>query len=313
MRVAYFECFSGISGNMLLGALLDAGVSAELLRQTLASLDIGAELRISNVNRSGITSTSVEVLTQHPAHEVVHAHDHHQHRHEHTHEHVDSHPHTDHAAHRNGHDRNHVHHDSHHRSLSKIREIIRNADIPAPAREVALRAFEMLGEVEAKIHNVPVESIHFHEVGAVDSIADIVCGAVGCHALGVASFICSPLNVGGGTVRCAHGEFPVPAPATLALLKGAPVYSSGVKHELVTPTGAAMVRALECQFSPFPAMTIEAIGYGAGSCNLGGHPNVLRISVGELDGRCQTYGGSRIAEHHEQLGPVMRSTEFSAP
>lgn len=305
MRVAYFECFSGISGNMLLGALLDAGVSAELLRRTLASLDIGAELRISHVNRSGIASTNVEVLTEHLAH-VMHAHDHHQHRHEHTHEHVHSQSHTDHAAHRNGHDHNHVHHDSQHRSLSKIRAIIRNADIPAPACELALRAFEMLGEVEAKIHNVPVESIHFHEVGAVDSIADIVCGAVGRHA-----FVCSPLNVGGGTVRCAHGEFPVPAPATLALLKGAPVYSSGVKHELVTPTGAAMVRALECQFSAFPAMTIEAIGYGAGSRNLKGRPNVLRISVGELDGPVQALGGgSRIAEHHEEPGQITSSREF---
>jgi uncharacterized protein (DUF111 family) len=161
--------------------------------------------------------------------------------------------------------------------------MIRNAEIPGPAREMALRAFAILGEAEAKIHNVPIESIHFHEVGAVDSIADIVCGAVGCYALGAEAFICSPLNVGGGTVQCAHGEFPVPAPATLALLKGAPVYSSGVKHELVTPTGAAMVRALQCQFSPFPAMRVDAIGYGAGSCNLKGRPNVVRISVGELD------------------------------
>jgi hypothetical protein len=164
MRVAYFECFSGISGNMLLGALLDAGVSEELLRRTLASLDIGAELRISHVNRSGIASTNVEVLTEHPVYEVVHSDDRHQRR-EHTHEHVHSHSRNDHVAHRNCHDHNHVHHDSH-RSLSKIREIIRSGDIPAPAREVALRAFEMLGEAEAKIHNVPVESIHFHEVGA---------------------------------------------------------------------------------------------------------------------------------------------------
>jgi pyridinium-3,5-bisthiocarboxylic acid mononucleotide nickel chelatase len=281
MRVAYLECFSGISGNMLLGALLDAGVSEDLLRQTLASLDIGADLRISHVNRSGISSTNVEVLTEQPIHEVMHSHDH-PHTHELTYEFVHSHSRAGHAKHRNDHDHNPVHRDTHHRSLSNIRELIRKADIPAPAREVALRAFEMLGEVEAKIHNVPVESIHFHEVGAVDSIADIVCGAVGCHALGVASFVCSPLNVGGGTVRCAHGEFPVPAPAALALLKGAPLYSSGIQHELVTPTGAAMIRALECHFSSFPAMTVDAIGYGAGTHNLKGHPNVLRISVGEL-------------------------------
>lgn len=297
MRVAYLECFSGISGNMLLGALLDAGVGEDLLRRTLASLDIGAELRISGVNRSGIASTNVEVLTEHPLQEFDHSHDNHQHAHKHTREHLHSHSHNDDGSQGNGHDHKDAHHDLHHRSLSKIREMIRNADVPAPAREVALRAFEMLGHAEAKIHNVPVESIHFHEVGAVDSIADIVCGAVGCQALGVAAFICSPLNLGGGMVRCAHGEFPVPAPATLALLKGAPVYSSGIKHELVTPTGAAMIRALECRFSPFPAMTVEAIGYGAGSCNLNGRPNVLRISVGEVDESVQALGGgTRIAE-----------------
>lgn len=302
MRIAYLECFSGISGNMLLGALLDAGVSEELLRRTLTSLDIGAELRIDHVNRSGIASTHVEVLTGDPVHEAVHSHHHHQHRHERAHEHIHSHSHIAHGTHRNGHDHKHIHHDSHHRSLSKIREIIRNADIPAPAREVAFRAFEMLGEAEATIHNVPVESIHFHEVGAVDSISDIVCGAVGCHALGVASFVCSPLNVGGGTVRCAHGEFPVPAPATLALLKGAPIYSSGIKQELVTPTGAAMIRALECRFSPFPAMTVEAIGYGAGSRNLNGRPNVLRISVGELSEPLQATGQSaRIPKDREHV------------
>lgn len=308
MRVAYFECLSGISGNMLLGALLDAGVSEELLRNTLASLHIGAELHISHVNRSGIASTNVEVVTEDPLHGLAQSHDHHEQQHERTHGHAHSHGHAHHAANRDGHDHNHAHHDAHHRSLSKIRGIIRNADIPAPAREVALRAFEMLGEAEAKIHSVPVESIHFHEVGAVDSIADIVCGAVGCHALGVASFLCSPLNLGGGSVRCAHGEFPVPAPATLALLKGVPVYSSGVKHELVMPTGAAMIRALECGFSPFPEMTVDAIGYGAGSRNLNGHPNVLRISVGELDASAQAQGGSTwIAKQQRIHDPLRKS------
>jgi uncharacterized protein (TIGR00299 family) protein len=166
--------------------------------------------------------------------------------------------------------------------LSQICEIIRKADIPEPARKTALRAFELLGEAEAGIHNVPIESIHFHEVGAVDAIVDIVCAAVGCHALGVDAFICSPLNVGGGMVACAHGEFPVPAPATLALLKGVPVYSSGVKVEMVTPTGAALVRALDCRFAEFPRMQVESVGYGAGSRNPEGKPNVLRISIGEL-------------------------------
>jgi uncharacterized protein (DUF111 family) len=147
---------------------------------------------------------------------------------------------------------------------------------------MAIRAFELLGQAEAGVHNVPIESIHFHEVGAVDTIVDIVCASVGCHALGVNRFICSPLNVGGGTVKCAHGEFPVPAPATLALLKGVPVYSSGINSELVTPTGAALIRALDCSFSAFPSMSVESIGYGAGSREFNGRPSVVRISVGEL-------------------------------
>jgi pyridinium-3,5-bisthiocarboxylic acid mononucleotide nickel chelatase len=279
MRVAYLECFSGISGDMLLGALLHAGVSEELLRKTLASLNIGAELRVSRVDRSGISSTKVDVMVDGAAqdsHEHHSGHDHHSHG--------EAHSHADHDHHHGQHDhgRQDRHSHAHGRSLSVIREIIRKADIPEPARKTAIRTFELLGEAEANIHNVPVESIHFHEVGAVDAIVDIVCGSVGCHALGVDGFICSPLNVGGGTILCAHGEFPVPAPATLALLKDAPIYSAGVKGELVTPTGAALVRALDCRFSEFPQMRVEAIGYGAGSRNPSGHANVLRISIGEL-------------------------------
>lgn len=280
MRVAYLECFSGISGDMMLGALLQAGVSVQLLQQTVAALNIGAELRIHRVDRSGIAATKVDVLVNgkladQPKHDHEHAHGHnhkhsHSHEHDHTHEHHGSHP------------QEHGNHHAHGRSLSTIREIIRHADLPPAARDTAIRAFELLGEAEAGIHNVPLESIHFHEVGAVDAIVDIVCASVGCLSLGVDRFICSPLNVGGGTVKCAHGEFPVPAPATLALLKGVPVYSSGVNAELVTPTGAALVRALDCSFSAFPTMNVQSIGYGAGSRDVPGSPNVLRISIGEL-------------------------------
>jgi len=292
MRVAYLECFSGVSGDMMLGALVDAGVSKEVLQRTAAALNIGAELRLSRVDRSGISATKIDVLVNEAAADQQHSHerrhngdnsrehDHHHdghaHDHLHSHDHAHGHKHGDHDHHE------YAHENLHGRSLSAIREIIRKADIPDPARQIAIRAFELLGEAEAGIHNVPIESIHFHEVGAVDAIVDIVCGAVGCHALGVDQFICSPLNVGGGTVKCAHGEFPVPAPATLSLLKGAPVYSSGANVELVTPTGAALVRALGCRFSAFPMMNVEVIGYGAGSRNPHGSPNVLRISVGEL-------------------------------
>ena len=280
MRVAYLECFSGISGDMLLGALLEVGVSEDLLRRTIASLNIGAELRVSRVERSGISSTKVDVVVDGAiADSAQHTHaDHHHHSHAHDRE--DAHTHHSHSD--GALDTRPASSQPHGRSLSAICEIISQADISEPARKAAIRAFELLGEAEAGIHNVPIESIHFHEVGAVDAIVDIVCAAVACHALGVDAFICSPLNVGGGTVTCAHGEFPVPAPATLALLKGAPMYSAGAKAELVTPTGAALIRALECRFSEFPRMQVEAIGYGAGRRNPEGRPNVLRISIGEL-------------------------------
>lgn len=163
----------------------------------------------------------------------------------------------------------------------EIREIIRKAAISESAKKVAIAIFEKLGAAEAKIHNVPIEEIHFHEVGAVDALVDVACAAVGAEALGVDEIICSPLNVGGGTVNCAHGTFPVPTPATLELLTGAPVYSSGLQAELVTPTGAAIVRTLATRFASFPEMKIEKTGYGAGVRDFAGHANVLRITVGE--------------------------------
>ena len=165
-----------------------------------------------------------------------------------------------------------------------IQEIIRNSDLPVGVQATALKAFELLGHAEAKIHNVPVENIHFHEVGAVDAIADIVAVSAGCHWLQtervVERWICSPLNVGGGHVHCAHGTFPVPAPATLELLRDLPVYSSGIKKELVTPTGAALLRALDVTASNLPMMTVLSTGYGAGSRDLPGQPNVLRLMLG---------------------------------
>jgi hypothetical protein len=169
--------------------------------------------------------------------------------------------------------------------------MIQQSALSEPVRNLAIRAFELLGASEARIHNVPVENIHFHEVGAVDAIADIVATSACCIALGVDEWICSPLNVGGGSVDCAHGTFPVPAPATLDLLRGAPIYSSGPAKELVTPTGAALVRALNAKFGDFPAMAVHATGYGAGSRNFHNHPNVLRLSIGErveavADGIC---------------------------
>ena len=170
---------------------------------------------------------------------------------------------------------------SKHRSLSAILEILEKSQLAAGVRERASAIFRKLGEAEAAVHDVPVEKIHFHEVGAVDAILDIVGACIGFEALGIEKFACSPLNVGGGTAKMAHGVLPVPAPATARLLTGKPTYSNGVQKELVTPTGAAIVATLCEAFGPQPGMSVSAIGYGAGTADLEGQPNVLRIMVGE--------------------------------
>lgn len=275
MRIAYLECFSGVSGDMFLGALVDVGVSPQIFQDAVAALNLGARLDISRVVRSGISATKVDVWANGekdlPRDEYwqKHAHDH---DHDHKHAQHSTHDHHDHHDH-------HSHGPS--RGLNEIRKIISAAAIAPSAQKTAIAIFEALGKAEAKIHNAPLETIHFHEVGAVDAMVDIVCAAVGAEALNVDKIICSPLNVGGGTVKCAHGTFPVPAPATVELLAGAPVYSSGVQAELVTPTGAAIVKTLAAEYISFPPIKIEKSGYGAGSRDFPGHPNVLRLTIGE--------------------------------
>ncbi|HTC93904.1 MAG TPA: nickel pincer cofactor biosynthesis protein LarC [Terriglobales bacterium] len=283
MRIAYLDCFSGVSGDMMLGALLDAGVNAELFRQTIAALAVDVQIKVETVDMGGISSKKVHVLTaegeRDDAHVVLD-----RHSHEHPHDsHADSDEHKTQGEHPEKHEHHHEHAHGHQpgRSWKEIHELISGARIDPAASAIALRAFRLLGEAEAKIHNIPIEQIHFHEVGAVDAIVDIVCTAVGCVSLGVERWVCSPLNVGGGMVKCAHGLFPVPAPATTELLKGAPIYSSGTQAELVTPTGAAIIRALGAEFAATPAMTIERTGYGAGGHDLPGIANVLRITIGE--------------------------------
>ncbi|MCU1253984.1 MAG: hypothetical protein JWM83_283 [Candidatus Angelobacter sp.] len=334
MRIAYLECFSGISGDMFLGALLDAGVPPEVFTQTVAALGVDARLEISRVDRSGISATKLDVIAagekelpreefwekavsnQHSAlspaktSPAAHSHDHGQeHAHSHSHEHshgdgaTDSHS----QAHGHSHSHDHEHKDEHaadhthsHRGLKEIRQIIRAANISESAKDRAIRTFEALGAAEAKVHNTDVEKIHFHEVGAIDAIVDIVCASVGAEALDVDEWVCSPLNVGGGTVVCAHGAFPIPAPATLELLKNAPVYSGEIQKELVTPTGAAIVSVLACRFSHFPTMKTEKIGYGAGTRNFKNSPNVLRLTVGET------------ATEHESPFPMEEITVLEA-
>jgi uncharacterized protein (TIGR00299 family) protein len=237
MKLAYFDCFSGISGDMTLGALVDAGCDVEHLRSGLRSLQVpGWELSAEKVWKNGMAATYIRVKAEDQ---------------------------------------------QKHRSLSAILEILRNSQLVGPVRERAAAIFQKLGEAEARVHKVPIEKIHFHEVGAVDSIVDIVGACIGFHAIGIEQFACSPLNVGGGTAKMAHGILPVPAPATANLLQGKPTYSSGVQRELVTPTGAAIVATLCDSFGPQPPMTVSAIGYGAGTADLEGQPNVLRIMIGE--------------------------------
>jgi len=264
---------------MFLGALLDAGVSPQLLVDTAAALDIGARLEISRVTRSGIAATKVDVIAagagrgqRNPPRESEQAGGS-----QPGHSHPEHHGH----AHGHGHDEQHAHSHADARGLKQIQELIGQAAIGESAKTTAIAIFEALGAAEAKIHHLEIEKVHFHEVGAVDALVDIVCAAVGAEALGVDEIVCSSLNVGGGTVKCAHGDLPVPAPATVELLRGAPVYSSGVQAELVTPTGAAIVKTLVGRFSVFPEMTIEKSGYGAGTRDFPGHANVLRLTLGE--------------------------------
>ena len=283
MRIAYLDCFSGVSGDMFLGALVDAGVPAGLLEETAAALNVGARLEISKVVRSGIAATKVDVFAhgekdlpremywaqrnEAQANHKVETRAHRAHG-------IESEEAPDSPV------ATHSHEHGHGRGLTEIRAIIGKANIGENAKKTALNVFQALGEAEAKIHNTSIEKIHFHEVGAVDAMVDIVCAAVGADTLGIDEWVCSPLNVGGGTVRCAHGILPVPAPATVEILKNAPVYSSGLNVELVTPTGAAIVKTLANRFAPFPEMTIETCGYGAGTREFPGQPNVLRLSIG---------------------------------
>src|SRR3984893_8360121 len=237
MKVAYFDCFSGISGDMTLGALLDAGVPLEQLRDELDGLDVpGWDLTAEKVWKNGMAATYAKVRTE---------------------------------------DR------STHRSLSVILEILEKSRLSVAVKDRAGAIFRKLGEAEAAVHDVPLEKVHFHEVGAVDSIVDIVGACIGFAALGIEKFACSPLNVGGGTAKMAHGVLPVPAPATARLLLGKPTFSNGVQKELVTPTGAAIVATLCETFGPQPPMSVSAIGYGAGTADLESQPNVVRLMVGE--------------------------------
>ncbi len=265
-RTLYLDCFAGISGDMFLGALLACGLDFALLKSELAKLGLtGYELTLDTVDRSGIAAQKFDVIVSQPALSAEPTHLH---------------------THANGQTHSHAFADathSHHRSLSDIQQMIAVSTLSDAVKTRALQLFQRIGEAEAKIHNVPIETIHFHEVGAVDSIIDIVGACIGLEALRIDRVISSPLHVGFGTFKCAHGIYPVPGPATTELLQGVPIYSKDIEGELVTPTGAVLVAELAESFGHLPPLRIERSGYGAGTRTYEKFPNVLRAIIGTLE------------------------------
>jgi uncharacterized protein (TIGR00299 family) protein len=260
MKIAYFDCFSGISGDMTLGALVDLGLDPEFLESELKKLKLeGYKLSFHKAQKHGITGTKANVeLTEHENQgNVKHDHDH-----EHSHDHVETPEH------------------KHTRNLSDIRQLIANSDLGENIKAITLSIFTRLGEAEAKIHGVTIDEVYFHEVGAVDSIVDIVGSVIGIYALGIERIYSSPLSLGRGMSKSSHGVIPIPAPATLELLKGLPVKQTEIKGELVTPTGAAIISTLAESFGQMPEMVIDKISYGAGFKDLQEQPNMLRICLG---------------------------------
>jgi uncharacterized protein (TIGR00299 family) protein len=243
VRIAYLDAFSGISGDMTVGALLDAGAPADALIDALRSLDTGARFEVEKTKRGGVSASKFRVIMDAPGHV--------------------------------------------HRHLNHILGMIDKAPLADRAKQNASDVFRRLGEAEARVHGVPVETVHFHEVGAVDSIADIVGACVALDLLDIGEIHTSAINVGSGTVKTEHGVLPVPAPATAALLEGKPIYARGPAVELTTPTGAALAATLSSGFGPLPAMRIGSIGHGAGDRDFEDQPNVLRVLVGERTGAAE--------------------------
>lgn len=274
MKIAYFDCFSGISGDMVLGALVNAGVDPDKLNTELAKLKLDEfTLRFEEATKHSISGTRAVVETADLTTEDSHGHNgslepHHHHTHNHGHEHNHEH-----------HDHSHTHGPSRH--LSDIFTILDNSDLEEAIIDRAKRIFDRLAAAEAKVHNTSKDQVHLHEVSGIDAIVDIVGAVVGLHLLEINEIHASPLSLGGGFVRCAHGLMPVPAPGTMELLRGVPVRQTEIRKELVTPTGAAIITTLADEFGTMPEMTIDQIGYGAGTRNLEEQPNLLRLCVGK--------------------------------
>ncbi len=257
MPTAFFDCFAGSGGDMIVAALLDAGADLNALRAEVARLGLeGVELAVENVRRGGLAGVRF-VVREHGRDADEHHHEHREHRESH-----------------------HRHHHTH-RSLTEILELIRTAGLPDRAADRAQRVFRRLGAAEAAVHGVDVEAVHFHEVGAVDSIVDVVAACVALELLNVDRVLCSPIAVGSGQIECAHGTLPVPAPATARLLVGAATQQSPAAGEATTPTAAAVLTTLAEGYGPPPAMRIDAIGHGAGTRDGEAVPNILRVFLGD--------------------------------
>lgn len=298
MKVLYLDCFSGISGDMTIGALLDAGGDFEHLQNELQKLGIEDEyeLKLTKVNKNGITSSKFDVVLKEEVH-AGHHHEHNGHAHSHSdhehHHHDHSHSHSDHEGHHHeqlhshdgeheqAHHHGHHHHDHFHRAYKDIVEMIQRAGFSERVEKMALGIFEKIGLAEGKIHGMPLDDVHFHEVGAVDSIIDIVGTAILIDQLEIDTVVSSSIPTGTGKIHIDHGIYPVPAPATMEILKGIPIAKSELKAELTTPTGAAIAAVLASEFSTLPEMTITSVGYGAGTKTFPEHPNVLRVVIGE--------------------------------
>lgn len=255
--LAYFDCFSGISGDMTLGALIHLGVPVPWLKESVGKLPLhGFDIRVADVEYNGIRAKQVDVQVLEDDH----------------------------------------HH--HHRHYADIRALIENSPLPEPVRRTALAIFQRLAEAEAGVHGCQPDDVHFHEVGAVDAIVDVVGTALGFHHLGITEVVCAPVPTGRGFVDCQHGRLPVPAPATAAMLCGVPTVGTEIEYELTTPTGAAIVTTTAASFGPRPPMTVAAVGYGAGRRNIEPGPNLLRIMIGEKGadqkGEDHPFGGDRI-------------------
>jgi uncharacterized protein (TIGR00299 family) protein len=259
VKIAYFDCFSGASGDMILGSMIDAGLSPHLLREELRKLQIPTvRLRMKKVLKGGISATQVIVEGKSEK--------------------------------------------RHHRNLKEMLKIIDRSSIEAGVKEKSREIFHRIASVEARIHRKPMEEIHFHELGGLDSIVDIVGSVWSLRQMGIDELYVSKINVGTGFVKCEHGILPVPAPATLALMKGKPIYSSGVERELLTPTGAALLTSLGSKFGPMPVMKVEKIGYGAGRDDLP-HPNLLRLMIGTSLGNSEKERVTIIETNIDDMNP----------